>query len=153
MTLLPPYSGSGRGTWPESGSTPEEPGCGSVPCTSWGTARCAWPEPPGSGERTIRDLVSGDARTVSVRLRDIVIAVYDTWWDKRAPERNRAETTAARMARRRAIAGNWCAAAALDDDLLDTPGYKPQYGWRPARGTGVAADLHPPQHSRPRRRP
>jgi len=60
---------------------------------------------------------------------------------------------AARAARRRAVAGNWCAAAALDDDKLDTPGYKPAYGWLPATGTGVAADIDPaaPEHRRLRR--
>jgi hypothetical protein len=31
-----------------------------------------------------------------------------------------------------AIAGNWCAGAALDDDLLDIPGYQPSWGWKPA---------------------
>ena len=41
-------------------------------------------------------------------------------------------------ARKRAIAGNWCAAAARDDDLLDIPGYRPRPGWKPATGTGVA---------------
>ena len=70
-------------------------------------------------------------------------ALYDAWWDKRAPERTRAERSAATLARRRAIAGNWCAAAALDDDQLDVPGYRPWYGWKPATGTGVAPDIRP----------
>lgn len=72
-----------------------------------------------------------------------MIAVYDAWWDKRAPERAAAERAAACAARRRAIAGNWCAAAALDDDELDIPGYRPAQGRRPARGTGVATDISP----------
>ena len=63
---------------------------------------------------------------------------------QRAPERTRAERSAATLARRRAIAGNWCAAAALDDDLLDLPGYQPRQGWMPATGTGTAPDIHPP---------
>jgi hypothetical protein len=91
----------------------------------------------------ISELVSGSARTVSPRLRDAVIDLYDAWWDKRAPERTRAERAAATLARRRAIAGNWCAPAALDDDRLDTPGYRPRYGWKPATGTGVAPDIRP----------
>ena len=74
---------------------------------------------------TIRKLVRGDARTVSPQLRDAITAVYDAWWDKRAPARTRFERAAATAARRRAIAGNWCAAAALDDDQLDIPGYQP----------------------------
>jgi hypothetical protein len=32
--------------------------------------------------------------------------------------------------RRSASAGNWCAGAALDDDLLDVPGYRPRTGYR-----------------------
>ena len=60
---------------------------------------------------------------------------------------------AATAARKRAIAGNWCAAAALDDDLLDIPGYRPRHGWKPATGTGVAPDIRPParRHRRDRR--
>ncbi len=93
---------------------------------------------------TIRKLVRGDARTVSPKMRNAVIAVYDAWWDKRAPTRTRCERAAATAARKRAIAGNWCAAAALDDDLLDLPGYLPRQGWMPATGTGTAPDICPP---------
>jgi hypothetical protein len=98
----------------------------------------------GVREMTIRRLVHGDAPTVSLGLRDAVTDLYDAWWDKRAPERNRAERGAATAARRRAIAGNWCAGAALDDDELDTPGYKPASRWKPATGTGTAPDISPP---------
>ena len=97
----------------------------------------------GASKTTIQDLVSGNARTVSPPLRDAIAELYDAWWDKRAPERTRAERSAATLARRRAIARNWCAPAALDDDQLDTPGYRPQYGWKPATGTGVAPDIRP----------
>jgi len=93
---------------------------------------------------TIRALVRGDTTTTSPQLRDAITAVYDAWWDKRAPARTRSERGAATAARKRAIAGNWCAAAALDDDLLDIPGYPPQWGWKPATGTGTAPDIHPP---------
>jgi plasmid maintenance system antidote protein VapI len=98
----------------------------------------------GASDKTIRALVRGQARTVSPRLRDAITEVYDTWWDKRAPERTRGERAAASAARRRAISGNWCAGAGLDDDQLDTPGYRPTHGWKPARGTGTATDIHPP---------
>jgi hypothetical protein len=98
----------------------------------------------GTREMTIRSLVRGDAPTVSTALRDAVTELYDAWWDKRAPERTRAERAAATAARRRAIAGNWCAGAGLDDDQLDTPGYKPKSNWKPAAGTGIAPDFHPP---------
>jgi len=108
----------------------------------------------GIREMTIRLIVRGDVTTVSSRLRDAATDLYDAWWDKCAPERTRFERSAATAARRRAIAGNWCAAAALDDDLLDTPGYRPHQGWKPATGTGIAPDIRPParpRHSRTRR--
>ena len=95
----------------------------------------------GTSEDTTQRLVRGDARTVSPQLRDAVADLYDAWWDKRAPERTRAERAAAARARRRAAAGNWCAAAALNDHQLDTAGYRPRAGYRPATGTGVAPDI------------
>jgi transcriptional regulator with XRE-family HTH domain len=98
----------------------------------------------GVREMTIRAIVRGDTPTVSARLRDAITDLYDAWWDKRAPERTRFEHGAATAARRRAIAGNWCAGAGLDDDELDIPGYRPASGWKPATGTGIAPDIHPP---------
>ncbi len=98
----------------------------------------------GVREDTIQRLVRGDARTISPPLRDAIADLYDAWWDKRAPERTRAERAAAARARRRAIAGTWCAGAALDDDQLDVPGYRPRTGYRPATGTGVAPDIRLP---------
>ena len=98
----------------------------------------------GVREETVGRLVRGDARAISPQLRDAVAALYDAWWDKRAPERTRAERAAAARARRRAAAGNWCAGAALNDDQLDVPGYRPRAGYRSATGTGVAADIRLP---------
>ena len=106
----------------------------------------------GVRETAIRELVRGDARTISPKLRDKVTALYDAWWDKRAPERTRAERGAATLARRRAIAGNWCAGAALDDDQLDVPGYRPRQGWKPAAGTGTAPGIRPSGTTTSRRR-
>jgi transcriptional regulator with XRE-family HTH domain len=103
----------------------------------------------GVREMTIRRLVTGDAPTISTPLRDAITGLYDAWWDKRAPERTRHERAAATAARRRAIAGNWCAGAGLDDDDLDTPGYRPTARWKHATGTGTATDIHPP--ARPRK--
>jgi transcriptional regulator with XRE-family HTH domain len=113
-----------------------------------GSARIA--RAAGISEQTIRQLVRGDARTVSVPLRDAITDLYDAWWDRRAPARTRLERAAATAARRRAIAGNWCAAAALDDDQLDTPGYRPRYSWKPAIGTGTASDMYPRHAQRKR---
>ena len=106
----------------------------------------------GVREQAIRQIVRGDARTVSLRLRDAITGLYDTWWDKRAPARTRFDRAAATAARRRAITGNWCAGAALDDDLLDVPGYRPRQGWKPAIGTGVAPEIRPPARRRRRGR-
>jgi transcriptional regulator with XRE-family HTH domain len=103
-------------------------------------------------ETAISELVRGDARTIRPRLRDAIADLYDAWWDKRAPERTRAERAAATAARRKAIAGNWCAAAALDDDQLDEPGYRPSQGWKPATGTGVAPEIPPPARDRRHRK-
>src|ERR1700683_151822 len=77
----------------------------------------------GIRELTVQRLVNGDATTISPHLRDAITGIYDAWWDKRAPERTRAERAAAAKARRRAQACNWCAAAALDDDLLHVRRY------------------------------
>ena len=100
----------------------------------------------GVREETIQRLVRGDTTVVSPNLRDAITELYDAWWDKRAPERTRAERAAAARARRRAAAGNWCAGAALDDDQLDKPGYRPLSRWRPATGTGTAPDIYPQAH-------
>jgi hypothetical protein len=105
----------------------------------------------GVREMTILALVRGNATTISPQLRDAIADLYDTWWDKRAPERTRAERAAATAAHRRAITGNWCAAAALDDDQLDIPGYRPRSRWRPATGTGTAPDIYPRRHHSMRR--
>ena len=51
------------------------------------------------------------------------------------------------------MAGDWCAAAALDDDWLDIPGYQPEYGWKPATGTGTAPDIHPSALPQQKERP
>jgi hypothetical protein len=106
----------------------------------------------GVRKTTIQELVSGRARTVSPHLLDAITDLYEAWWDKRAPERTRAERAAAAAARKRAIAGDWCAPAALDDDQLDVPGYRTQYGWKPATGTGVAPDIRLPSRRRHNRR-
>jgi hypothetical protein len=108
----------------------------------------------GVREETIQRLVRGDSTTINTQLRDAITDLYDVWWEKRAPERTRAERAAAAMARRRASAGNWCPAAALDDDQLDIPGYRPRTRYRPARGTGTAPDFPLPsaRTTGPRRR-
>jgi hypothetical protein len=103
----------------------------------------------GVREITIRRIVRGDAPSVNTALRDAITELYDAWWDKRAPQRTRHERAAATAARRRAIAGNWCAGAGLDDDQLDVPGYRPASGWKHARGTGTAGNHQPAPGRKP----
>ncbi len=90
---------------------------------------------------TIRKLVRGDAATVSPEFRELARDVWNVWWDKRPPERTRSERRAASAARRRAERHGWPAAAALDEDELDEPGYKPFSRYRPAMGIGIAPDF------------
>ncbi len=82
-------------------------------------------------------------------LRDDITRLFDAWWDKRPPRRTPGEKTAACKALQRAAGHNWPCPAALDEDELDQPGYKPAARWRYARGTGVAAD-DPLGKSRPK---
>ncbi len=93
--------------------------------------------------QAIRKLIRGDAATVSSDLRDLACQLWDAWWDKRPPERTQAERRAASRARQRAERHGWCAPLGLDEDDLDEPGYRPYSLYRPATGTGVAADFHP----------
>jgi hypothetical protein len=95
-----------------------------------------------ASDQTLQKITRGDSTTISPRLRDAVTVIYDAWWDKRAPERTRYERAAATAARRRAITGDWCTGAALDDEQLDIPGYQPAWGWLPATGTGTAVGIH-----------
>jgi hypothetical protein len=99
----------------------------------------------GTSDQVIQRIVRGHTKTVTPALRDAVAWIYDAWWDKRPPGRTRAERAAATATCRRAIAGNWCAGAALDDDQLDVPGYQPAHGWKAATGTGTATGIHPPR--------
>lgn len=111
-----------------------------------GSARIA--RGAGASPPLIRAITNGRAPTVTPALRDAVTAVYDAWWDKQPPQHTRGQKSAATAARRKAISGNWCPPAALDDDDLDTPGYQPASGWRPARGTGTAPDIPDPRNAR-----
>jgi hypothetical protein len=106
----------------------------------------------GTDEQVIQRLARGTISSVSRELSDAIAQVYDAWWDKRPPERTPGERTAAAAARRRAARGNWCAAAGLDDDLIDLPGYRPAAPWRPAAGTGIAPDIQIPGRRKERTR-
>jgi hypothetical protein len=91
----------------------------------------------------IQKLVRGDTTTVSPQFRDLACQLWNAWWDKRPPETTRSERRAASAARRRAERNSWPAAAGLDEDELDEPGYRPFCGYRPATGTSIAPDFRP----------
>ena len=94
----------------------------------------------GTSPCVITAIITRATRTVTPGLRADVLALYDAWWDKTPPERTPAERAAATAARNRARRGRWCPGMGLDDDDLEDPGYRPQCTWRPATGTGTAAD-------------
>jgi transcriptional regulator with XRE-family HTH domain len=94
----------------------------------------------GLAPATVRRIVRGEALTVSPQLRRAVTELFDAWWDKTPPQRTRQEKLGAASALKRAARNDWPPPAGLDEDELDQPGYQPQSGWQPARGTGVAED-------------
>ncbi len=89
---------------------------------------------------TLRRIVRGQAVTVTPDLQQLVITLFDAWWDKTPPCHTRQEKLAAASALRRAALCGWPCPAALDDDELDQPGYQPHCGWLPAAGTSTADD-------------
>ena len=91
----------------------------------------------------IQKLVRGDTTTISPEFRDLACQLWDAWWDKRPPEATWSQRRAADAARRRAECFGWPAAAGLNEDELDEPGYRPFSRYRPATGTGIAADFRP----------
>jgi hypothetical protein len=98
----------------------------------------------------VRRVVRGQARTVTISFRAAACQLWDAWWDKTPPARTPAARRAAAQALRQAKARDWPAAAGLEEDLLDEPGYRPWCRYRPATGTGTAPDF-PPARPRPLR--
>jgi len=96
----------------------------------------------------VRRVVHGQARTVTCAFRATVCELWEAWWDKTPPGRTPAGRRAAARALRQAARQDWPAAAGLDEDLLDEPGYRPWCRYRPATGTGTASDF-PPARPRP----
>jgi hypothetical protein len=96
----------------------------------------------GISTRTVQRLLCGAATGMPQRQLDRIADLYEQWWDLCPPTRTRGERAAATLAHRRAREAGWCTGMGLDDDLLDMPGYEPHCAWRPATGTGTAAD-HP----------
>ena len=100
--------------------------------------------PPG----LVRRVVRGQARTVTRAFHVACCQLWDAWWDKTPPGRTAAERRAADRALGLAKSNDWPAAAGLDEDELDLPGYRPWCRYRPATGTGTAPDF-PPAPPRP----
>ena len=94
----------------------------------------------GISTRTVQRLLCGAVTGMPQRQLDRIRDLYEQWWDLCPPGRTRGERAATTLARRRAREAAWCTGMGLDDDLLDTPGYEPHCAWRPATGTGTAAD-------------
>jgi len=91
----------------------------------------------------VQRLIRGDSKTVAVVVHLLACQLWDAWWDKTPPERTAAERAAAARARTQAKRHDWPAAAGLDEEKLDNPGYRPWCRYRPATGTGIAADFDP----------
>jgi hypothetical protein len=100
----------------------------------------------------VRRLVAGQTRTITAPLAALARQLWDAWWDKTPPQDTPAARRAAALARRQAKTRDWPAAAALDEDQLDDPGYRPWSHYRPATGTGPAPRFTPAQDraSKPR---
>lgn len=89
---------------------------------------------------TLRRIVRGEAVTITPDLQQLVIALFDAWWDKTPPRDTRQERLAAASALRRTALHGWPCPAGLDEDELDQPGYQPHCRWLPASGTTTADD-------------
>jgi hypothetical protein len=96
----------------------------------------------------VRRVVNGRARTVTTGLRFAAVGLLEAWWDKTPPRSSATQRRAAARALRLAAIRGWPAAAGLDEDQIDTPGYRPWCRYRPATGTGTAPDF-PPARPRP----
>jgi hypothetical protein len=96
----------------------------------------------------VRRVVRGQAHTVTSEFQAEVCQLWDAWWDRTPPRRTSAQRRAAARALHQAARHDWPAAAGLEEDLLDEPGYRPWCRYRPATGTGTAPDF-PPARPRP----
>ena len=90
----------------------------------------------------IQRLIRGASRTVTLALYLHACQLWDTWWDKTPPGHTLAQRRTAARARHQARLHDWPAAAGLEEDILDNPGYRPACHYRPATGIGNAPDFH-----------
>jgi plasmid maintenance system antidote protein VapI len=94
----------------------------------------------GTHPQTVYKLVSGEKTTAPADIRGAAASLWAAWWDKTPPERTIAERAAAGATRNRARAADWPAPMGLDEDEIDTPGYRPMTHFHRAQGAGVATD-------------
>ena len=94
----------------------------------------------GAPSHIIEPLIRGERATITPALRTDINRLFDAWWDKQPPRQTAAQKTAACKALQRAAVHNWPCPAAMDEDELDLPGYKPAGRWRYAQGTGIAIE-------------
>ena len=83
-------------------------------------------------------IVRGQAVRIDSDLARRITMLHSAWWDKRPPELTGPQRIAAQAARDRARTLGWPTAAGLDDEQIDTPGYRPASRWHNATGTGTA---------------
>jgi hypothetical protein len=107
----------------------------------------------GESPDVMRRIIRGQTRTITPQLRAITRQLWNAWWDKTPPRRTTAERSAASRALALARARNWPAPAALDEDQLDQPGYRPYSRYLPGTGTGTAPSFHPAPLQTPPRTP
>jgi hypothetical protein len=91
-------------------------------------------------EHDVTGLMAPPGRVTVTVSRDTYHAIcrlYDDLWDQAPPQDSPAERAAAAAARARARHNDWPTPAALDDDLIDDPGYRPGCGWLPATLAGA----------------
>jgi hypothetical protein len=97
----------------------------------------------GESPDVVRRIIRGQTRTITPTLHTTTCQLWNAWWDKTPPRRTTAERSAASRALQQAQARNWPAPAALDEEQLDEPGYRPYSRYRHAVGTGIAPDFRP----------
>jgi hypothetical protein len=103
----------------------------------------------GTRPELVRRVVRGQARTVTAAFSAAASQLQDAWWDKTPPRCTPAQRRVAARALHLAENRGWPAAAGLDDDELDSPGYRPWSRYRPATGTGDAPDFAPARYRPP----
>lgn len=104
----------------------------------------------GMDETAVEYLVKGSVSGIDTSTAAAIHDVYGAWWDKTPPLTGIGAIDAADKATARAKRQHWPTPMGLDDPDpfrgslgMDAANYVPAEGWRPAIGTGTAADITP----------